>query len=544
MSGKSVSDSRDSQKWIEGALQNANASREVIGFFIDNSNLFIEGRKFYAIHLKLLVPQDPHFRVHIGPICVALLKGRHNNVGRLYGSEPPALDTVWEQIRKCNIEVSTYLRTAKDKEKEVDNAITADITEHVIRMTAAGKTGTIILLAGGRDYCPVVKKALSYEWKVEIAAFSNSISSEFTKLSKEKDTLLSISSLDDMMKDNPKLYFVNRKFERSSQNGRGMRKMKPSRTMAIKFKENFDIVRDRKKFTDLADKITVILKIPCYYKPERNGNLLFILSATNARQDAAKCQEKDKMRNELEKSGIPADQIRNFLKIHFGNTDEQPSNIVDFGDRWKRHSGILIKTCEEFFGTVSFCKTYVDYVNSTPNSERTPVENKFEALGEMVDDQDASEDDDDDFCESDDEDGKEEQSNAEMAGAATENLEGFQEVDRQRRKKKIATFSARCKYSFNCNKGSNCGYTHTDDERKFFKSNGGQGARGYKSKPCHYHFKQYQRGSCKKGRTGKEPLCPYYHSIAEARCYECQKYGGEVGHPITKCPKKSSDVDN
>jgi hypothetical protein len=121
--------------------QYAGGTSYCTALFIDNSNLFIEGKKFYAKYLDLLVTQDPCFRIDIGKLCDVLLEGRTLNFGKLYGSEPPSLDTVWRKIREHGLNVSTYQRDSKDKEKELDNALTADATEYVCEMTKKRENG-------------------------------------------------------------------------------------------------------------------------------------------------------------------------------------------------------------------------------------------------------------------------------------------------------------------------------------------------------------------------------------------------------------------
>jgi len=75
-------------------------------------------------------------------------------------------------------------------------------------------------------------------------------------------------------------------------------------------------------------------------------------------------------------------------------------------------------------------------------------------------------------------------------------------------------------------------------EIEYFKYNNEKGItniRRYKSKPC-YHF---PRHSCRAGDFEIAPLCPYYHSEEEARCYYCESIGGKVGHPGTEeCKEK------
>jgi len=59
--------------------------------FIDNSNIFIEGQKYYARHLNLRVPQDPRCRIDIGNLLDLAVDGKTLCYGKLYGSEPPAM---------------------------------------------------------------------------------------------------------------------------------------------------------------------------------------------------------------------------------------------------------------------------------------------------------------------------------------------------------------------------------------------------------------------------------------------------------------------
>ena len=140
--------------------------------FIDDSNIFIEGKKYYARHLNLRVPQDPRCRIDIGKLIDVAVRGRTFRYGKLYGSEPPALDSVWKKIRE-HLEVGTFEKNSKGKEKEVDTALTADAVDYALTNKPEADKETIIVTAGDRDYCQLIQKILAKEfgWKIELLAY-------------------------------------------------------------------------------------------------------------------------------------------------------------------------------------------------------------------------------------------------------------------------------------------------------------------------------------------------------------------------------------
>lgn len=75
-----------------------------VAVFFDNSNLFWEGQKASQRRL-LLRTQDVRFRIDMGALAELAIANRPVFVKRLYGSEPPALDSVWQSFRGDNIRV-------------------------------------------------------------------------------------------------------------------------------------------------------------------------------------------------------------------------------------------------------------------------------------------------------------------------------------------------------------------------------------------------------------------------------------------------------
>lgn len=81
-----------------------------------------------------------------------------------------------------------------------------------------------------------------------------------------------------------------------------------------------------------------------------------------------------------------------------------------------------------------------------------------------------------------------------------------------------------CPYKFNCKYGNSCYDKHTDEEKKFFRSNMGKGKPYHKVKLCH-HFPK-----CKK--SSEE--CVYAHGEDDAWCLLCNN----KGHFTDNCKQK------
>ena len=86
-------------------------------------------------------------------------------------------------------------------------------------------------------------------------------------------------------------------------------------------------------------------------------------------------------------------------------------------------------------------------------------------------------------------------------------------------------YSEYCSYSFTCQKGLKCHYSHRETEKQFFKEHGSVERKLYKSKQCTYLEK------CKYNK--KTYMCPFAHGSLEARCLRCNKIGV---HWTDECP--------
>ena len=465
--------------------------------FIDDSNIFIEGQKYYARCLRLRVPQDPRCRIDIGKLVNLVLRGRILLHGSLYGSEPPALDSVWRKICERGLNVEVFKKNFKGKEKEVDAAMSIDAIAYALESPA--RKHTVIIIAGDRDYCPLVRKLLrkKREWKVELVAFQNSISPQMKAIKSANFEIITLESL--LREHIDSCCFIEARWRTE------LYRIPRNRTIILFFRAPLVSVQAsigekmqvNKLLKQYAEDITQITGIPCCYHlsnwEPNAGRLVYIIG-------------------------------------YIWVKDKTGGGRIDFFRicRDKRHQ--LSTRCSEI------CQLYEKYstmMESDTTMDGLKLENRFtgldvEEVEEFSDDEILSQiyDDDDiamkaiasldqEYTESD-------------SSREDSDMEGFTELKSTSEARKSRTkYSTLCQYEFSCYKGQKCDYTHTKEQKSFFKANGGKGRRGYKSKPCQFfHIK----GDCKAGKS-KALNCAYYHSKEEARCYVCKNSDLEyIGH--------------
>lgn len=144
---------------------------------VDNSNVFIEGKKFSArrkgMHRRpgdTRDPQDPSWRLDFGQLLSFLANGRRIIDAILVGSTPPQNDSVWISAKRQGFRVLTYERAFSGEEKEVDTEIATQAAEIIV---GHGQPGILVLGSGDRDFLPTVRCAHRRDWTVEMCAFSN-----------------------------------------------------------------------------------------------------------------------------------------------------------------------------------------------------------------------------------------------------------------------------------------------------------------------------------------------------------------------------------
>lgn len=146
--------------------------------YVDNSNIYIEGCRLAAVknYMEENIVEamnnrtlDNSWQLDYGKLYEFFCGD--DAIAKLWGSPPPS-DSFWEMIRRKGWQVKTYRRNVQNKEKEVDMAIGHAMTKDAYKFGDAAND-TFTLVAGDRDYAPVVKDLVSEGFTVEVAFWSH-----------------------------------------------------------------------------------------------------------------------------------------------------------------------------------------------------------------------------------------------------------------------------------------------------------------------------------------------------------------------------------
>jgi uncharacterized LabA/DUF88 family protein len=153
---------------------------------VDNSNIFIEGRKFSARQKGLIrQPQDQRdpidwsWRIDFGSLLRQVANGHKIIKAILVGSTPPPNDSLWKAAEMQGFDVITHKRGSfTGEEKAVDAELIARGVEIICDH---GKPAILKLLSGDRDFIPLITTAYRRDWETELWGFNASISVELSQ---------------------------------------------------------------------------------------------------------------------------------------------------------------------------------------------------------------------------------------------------------------------------------------------------------------------------------------------------------------------------
>lgn len=160
----------------------------------DNSNYWIEGKK-YAGRLRNLETEDPSWRVHFGNLFQTVIADRECALLRVFGSIPPATDTIWEKYNAANISVDTCERSKwTGQEKRVDARFQklmsyecGRFSEWSPRRRAAWRS--YCLIGGDADYSDEVRFALESGISVDVWTWRSARSEVYRTMDSEFATM-------------------------------------------------------------------------------------------------------------------------------------------------------------------------------------------------------------------------------------------------------------------------------------------------------------------------------------------------------------------
>ncbi len=163
--------------------------------YVDNSNVFIEGKRIAARRKGADDHYDFHFRLDFGELYDFVSEDDPQKIARalLLGSRPPESDKVWEVAERAGFEVVVLDRNSENREKKVDTGLVAAMVRDAY--TKAQKSDVITLVAGDSDYVPAVEMLVADGFHVEVVFWSSasgelkSVCSKFIELDRHLDSL-------------------------------------------------------------------------------------------------------------------------------------------------------------------------------------------------------------------------------------------------------------------------------------------------------------------------------------------------------------------
>ncbi len=178
--------------------------------YVDDSNLYIEGRRVSAVQQGLAenIVQamrdgvlDHGYTISFGKLHEFLCGTDKRNIKRvaLFGSRPPPNDGIWQVAKKAGFELHLEDRNFANKEKKIDTGIATLITKDAYKSDAykSGKPGedTFVLVAGDSDYVPTINALKEDGFRVEVVFWNHAsrelkaVASKFIALDNFLDTL-------------------------------------------------------------------------------------------------------------------------------------------------------------------------------------------------------------------------------------------------------------------------------------------------------------------------------------------------------------------
>jgi len=384
---------------------------EHVFIYVDDSNIWIEGKKLAAKQLNLKCVEDPRLRLDVGRVADVVANGREVAWGILYGSEPPPIDTVWEKIRERGWKVITSKRSRiTNKEKQVDHQMVSDIATLVSdRAVAKGK---IAIVSGDADIIPAIKEGLSKNWSFEIWMWEGGISNALKSLAEDYPESLNISPLDSRLED---ISFTNFTFS-----GNQFNPSLGSRSAVI---TNVNFNPDLAWQENLSKKLSWPFQF-CWIGSKSLGDPLDYVDILLIFASGVKSKDDN-------------DFGYHFEKIFEGLQKEYPEKVVN----------------------------YPAYRKKFDTKEEIRLANRYGALEGLYEELSLSSTSDQ-FDEDEAEGGVESKYESEP-----DDKQRFQVIQRQRRKN-FQRYSEQCKDRSKCKKRLNCTHSHTEAEKKFFRNLG------------------------------------------------------------------------
>ena len=151
--------------------------------YVDNSNVFIEGKRARAVEVGLALNivdamrngiLDHSYTLDFGRLHDFIVGDETGTIKRcmLFGSRPPPNDSLWAAAKRAGFEVVVEDRNIANKEKKIDTGIVAAMTKDAYTI-ADSKNDTISLVAGDGDFVPAVRQLVEDGFRVDVVFWNH-----------------------------------------------------------------------------------------------------------------------------------------------------------------------------------------------------------------------------------------------------------------------------------------------------------------------------------------------------------------------------------
>lgn len=146
--------------------------------YVDNSNLYIEGRRVSAVANGLTNDiyeamnegvLDHGYTISFGKLHEFLCGTDKRTIQRaaLFGSRPPPNDGIWTFAKRAGFELHLEDRNVRNKEKKIDTGLATLLTKDAYKHGKPGED-VFVLVAGDADYVPTVNELKADGYYVEV----------------------------------------------------------------------------------------------------------------------------------------------------------------------------------------------------------------------------------------------------------------------------------------------------------------------------------------------------------------------------------------
>lgn len=146
--------------------------------YVDNSNLYIEGRRVSAVAQRLVSDIyeamnegvfDHGYTISFGKLHEFLCGVDKRTIRRaaLFGSRPPPNDGIWAYAERAGFELHLEDRNVRNKEKKIDTGIATLLTKDAYKHGKPSQD-VFVLVAGDSDYVPTVNELKADGYFVEV----------------------------------------------------------------------------------------------------------------------------------------------------------------------------------------------------------------------------------------------------------------------------------------------------------------------------------------------------------------------------------------